>query len=191
VADIAVSQQLLNGADAVAIFQQMRRKGMTHSVRSSRLRDTSPESCILDRFLENRFMEMVPSSFARQSVNVMAGCREHPLPTPLFVARGLAVRIVPDVPIVPVVIGRNLDQRRHSIGFDPDSGISYPLLPPTRYRSVRSAGLGVSVFFFWSDQSLWLIWSLAHVVRRTAPANQAKTVWINRDNGRGAMPVLE
>src|SRR3990172_13015508 len=57
---------------------------MAHGVRTGWLRDASLEPCIFDGLLEDRFMEVVSALFSCDLVGVMAGCREHPLPAPLF-----------------------------------------------------------------------------------------------------------
>src|SRR5215475_9705021 len=37
-----------------------------------------------ERSLQDRFMQMVPAFFSSHSIGVMTGCREYPLPSPLF-----------------------------------------------------------------------------------------------------------
>jgi len=87
--DIGVSEQLLNRADIVAIFQQMGGKGMAHGVRAGWLRDAGLEPCIFDGLLENRLVEVVPPPLSRHSVGVVARGGEDPLPTPFLSSIGI------------------------------------------------------------------------------------------------------
>ena len=82
--DVGVSEKLLNCANIVAIFQQMGGKGMAHGVRAGWLPDAPLEPPIFDGLLEDRFMEVVSALFSSEPVDIMAGCREHPLPPPFF-----------------------------------------------------------------------------------------------------------
>ena len=88
-AHVGVPEQLLNRADVVAVFQKMRAEGMAQGVRAGWLRDASPEPRVLDGLLENRFVEVMPMPLSCYAVGVMAGCREHPLPSPLFAGMGI------------------------------------------------------------------------------------------------------
>ena len=70
--DVGVSEQLLNRADIVAIFQQMGGKGMAHGVRAGWLRDASLEPCVFDGFLQNGFMNVVAPPLSCSPIGIVA-----------------------------------------------------------------------------------------------------------------------
>src|SRR5262249_10570681 len=88
-AHVAVPEQFLHGPDVVPILQQMSCKRMPKRVRPGWLHDADFQSRIFDGLLEDRFMEVIAASFSRYGVGVMAGCREQPLPSPLFAGIGI------------------------------------------------------------------------------------------------------
>ena len=88
---VAVPEQFLHGPDVIPILQEVSCERMTKSVGASRLRDTGFEPCIFDGLLEDRFVEVMAPFFSRYPVGVMAGCREQPVPPPLFAGIGILV----------------------------------------------------------------------------------------------------
>ena len=81
---VRMAQQLLDGADVVAVFKQMGGEGMAKTMAARGFCDARPNSGILERALEDGFVQMVPAPFAREPVGVMAGRGKHPLPAPLL-----------------------------------------------------------------------------------------------------------
>ena len=81
---IFVTQKLLDRADIVAIFEQVRGKRMPKRVRSCRFVQARFSHGFFDCFLQHRFVQVMPALLAGNSIGVMAGCGKHPLPSPLF-----------------------------------------------------------------------------------------------------------
>ena len=82
-AHIAVPKKLLDGADVVAILQQVCRKRVSQRVGTAALSDARLADGVLDGALQDRFVQVVATALARQPVAVDARRREHPLPRPL------------------------------------------------------------------------------------------------------------
>ena len=99
-------EQLLNRPDIITIFQQVGRK----RVEAWQFRF---ESRFSKRSLQNGLMKMMSTFFSGDTIYVVTGCREYPLPSP-FPADEIAVPTVPAVQIVPVVIEQNLSSSQYS-----------------------------------------------------------------------------
>lgn len=56
--DIFVAEKFLNGADRLAIFQQMRCVAVTECVRGNVFVNMGGDPCGLDRFLDHRFVDI-------------------------------------------------------------------------------------------------------------------------------------
>ena len=89
---ILVPEQLLHGSNVVSVLQQMGRKRMTERVARRRLGNAGPAGRVPDRFLNNRFVQVVSMSETRSGIEVMGGSGKHPLPGPLAVG----IRVLPN-----------------------------------------------------------------------------------------------
>jgi hypothetical protein len=81
-ADVIVTQQLLDGADVAAIFEEMRRKGVAEGVTGGSLGETRPTNGFGDSALHHRLVEVMPAALGRHAVDVDPGGREDPVPCP-------------------------------------------------------------------------------------------------------------
>ena len=79
-----MSEEFLDSANVIPVFQQMRGKRMPKRVRACRLGYPRFLYSLFHRFLQYGFVQMMSASLACYLVGVMAGCRKYPLPTPLF-----------------------------------------------------------------------------------------------------------
>lgn len=78
-----MAQKLLGRVDIVAVFQEVGGERVAQHVRRGVLHDTGSSRCFRDRALDHRFVEVVPSTLSGFRVQVGAGGREAPLPSPL------------------------------------------------------------------------------------------------------------
>jgi len=109
-AHILVTQQFLNGADVVTVFEQVGCKRVPECVRCCRLDDTRLADRLFDSSLDHRFVEMVPPSLAGLPVDITTGRRKDPLPRPFSPRVGILAlerarkrhppRTVAEVPLV-------------------------------------------------------------------------------------------
>jgi len=77
-----MTQQLLDGPDVVAVFEQMGGV-MSQRVATGWLRDSSFQHRRANGLLQHGFLQMVPSVSTRHRIQVEAGSRKNPLPAPL------------------------------------------------------------------------------------------------------------
>ena len=68
---ILVPEKLLHGSNVVSVLQQMGRKRMTEIVARRRLGNVGPTGRVPDRFLNNRFVQVVSMSETRPSVGII------------------------------------------------------------------------------------------------------------------------
>ncbi len=83
-ADVSVSQEFLDSANVIAILKQVSCEGMSESVTTRRFGNSGFPHGLFHRFLQDRFVKMVPAFLSRHLVDVMTGGRKHPLSSPLF-----------------------------------------------------------------------------------------------------------
>ena len=88
-AHVSVPQQFLDRSDVIAVFQKVSGKAIPQRVATGWLDNARFDPRFLKRPLQNRFMVVVTALFSRGSFRVMAGCRKHPLPTPLLARVGV------------------------------------------------------------------------------------------------------
>ena len=77
-------QKFLDRSDIIPILQQMGRERMSQRMTTGGLEHTGFQPSFFKRSLQNRLMEMMPAFFSSHSIGAMTGCREQPLPSPLF-----------------------------------------------------------------------------------------------------------
>ena len=94
-ADVLVAQQLLNRADVIARFQKMRGEGMPKCMASGPLRQSRRRNSLPDRFLNQRFVHVMPPLFTGFRVLPAVFLGEYPLPAPFL--RGVGVFAVEGV----------------------------------------------------------------------------------------------
>ena len=93
--DILVSQELLDGADVRARFEQVRGERVSQGVRTDTFRDAGSNRGPAHRPLDDGFVQVVTPAFAGGLIDVASGRREDPLPGPLarrrriFLAQGI------------------------------------------------------------------------------------------------------
>lgn len=80
--DVAVAQELLDGADVVARFEQVRSEAVAKGVARCGLRNLGGLACRVKGTLEHGFVQVVPPVPAPR-IAILARCREDPLPGPL------------------------------------------------------------------------------------------------------------
>jgi hypothetical protein len=68
-----VAEQLLDGADVVAVFQQVRCEGVPERVARGRLGDPSDADGVVNGALEDAFVEMVAATLTRLRFAIRAG----------------------------------------------------------------------------------------------------------------------
>src|SRR5262249_5108881 len=76
--DVPVAQQLLDGADVVAVLQQMGGERVPEGVARGGLGDPGAADRVLYRPLKDRFVEVEPTTLAGDAVHVDAGGRGDP-----------------------------------------------------------------------------------------------------------------
>ena len=89
--DVAVAEELLDGADVVAGFEQVSREAVPQAVASGVLRDLSGAAGITEGALEYGFVQVVPSASPGRVI-VVTGCRKDPLPRPFLMGKRELVR---------------------------------------------------------------------------------------------------
>lgn len=67
-ADVLLPKEILDGADVIACFKQMRGKGISEGVTTDMLNYARIADCFLDAPLKNRLMSVMPPLFASLSV---------------------------------------------------------------------------------------------------------------------------
>src|SRR6266545_3524099 len=82
---VLVAQKLLDGADVVALTDQLSGKGMAQTVGRCRLGDTGAPHCLRHRLLHHGLVQVMSLPDAAASVRVVGGSRENVLPGPLAV----------------------------------------------------------------------------------------------------------
>ena len=80
---ICVTQKLLDRADVVAIFKQVRGKRMAERVRGCRLGYPGLANGLFHSFLQHGFVQVMSVFFSGCPICVVARCRKYPLPSPL------------------------------------------------------------------------------------------------------------
>ena len=78
--DVAVAEEFLDGADIVAVFEQVGGKGMAERVAASALRESGFKHSLVDCFLEKGFVEMIPTMPPCFAVDPAPVLGEYPLP---------------------------------------------------------------------------------------------------------------
>ena len=81
-ADVPVAQQLLDGANVVAVLPQVGGERVPEGVARGGLGDPGAADRLLHRPLKDGFVEMVTATLAGDAVHVDARGREDPLPSP-------------------------------------------------------------------------------------------------------------
>ncbi len=71
-------EQLLDRPDVVAVFQDMRGERMAEGMAACGLRDAGSKDRLLDRALQNGFVQVVPAFLSRDPVGIMAVRRRAP-----------------------------------------------------------------------------------------------------------------
>ena len=84
-ANVLVAQEFLHGANIVAIGQEVGGEGMAERVAGHALRQSGLPHSLLDRFLDERFMNVVPALFPGPQVHPAVFLGKHELPGPLLV----------------------------------------------------------------------------------------------------------
>lgn len=82
--DVAVAEQVLDGPDVGAGFEQMGGKGMAEGVAGSGFGQAGLDDGLVDRPLEQGLVHVVAALLAGVGVFPAAGLREHPLPRPIL-----------------------------------------------------------------------------------------------------------
>ena len=90
-ADIRVTQEFLNSANVISLFEQMSRKRMAKRMAAGIFGDSRSADCRFDGSLDARFIEMVSAHFPAEGVDGSFGSGEDVLPVPLFCCRGIFV----------------------------------------------------------------------------------------------------
>lgn len=89
VLQVAVAEQFLDGADVVALLQQVGGKAVAQGVNRGVLGDICLADCPLELALQVRDMDVMPPLLAGAGVARVGGGREHPEPPPLFAGIGV------------------------------------------------------------------------------------------------------
>ena len=79
---VPVPEELLHGADVVAVFQQVGGEGVAEGVGAGSLGDAGMPDRVSDRPLKDGLMEVVTAVLAGCPIDVDSGGREDPLPRP-------------------------------------------------------------------------------------------------------------
>src|SRR5688572_8190862 len=80
---VAVTEQFLDRANIVAVFEKMRRERVAKGVTARVLRDVRRTQRAAHRALYDGFVEMMSSVLSGERVDVGTGSRKHPLPSDL------------------------------------------------------------------------------------------------------------
>ena len=81
--NIAMAEELLDGADVVPVLEQMGRESMSHGMRGCPLADARNSNSLFYRTADDRFVQLVPPPVAGLRVLVNPRGREVPSPWPL------------------------------------------------------------------------------------------------------------
>jgi len=87
--DIGVTQELLDGADVVAAFQQMGGKAVTQGMTVDPLTDRGRHGRLFDALLQAVFMDMVPPGLAAARIERQPAAGKNILPGPFL--RGIGI----------------------------------------------------------------------------------------------------
>ena len=87
--DVLVTEKFLNCPDVVARFQELRGEGMTECVAGGPFGQIGPFHRAVDRLLDDRFVNVMVSLFARLWVFTAVLLRKDPLPAPLLGSVGV------------------------------------------------------------------------------------------------------
>ena len=145
---VCVAEQLLDGADVVAVFEQMGGKGMAESMGGCVLGDGGGACGGGKSTLDGCFVEVVAPQLARVSVEIAARGGKQPLPCPLTWRRGVLSSegvgerdgTVPggQIGVVLAADDRQVLVHRHDESFRHERSRSRRLLP-SRTRISRRA----------------------------------------------------
>ena len=80
---VAVAEQLLDGSNVRATFQQMGGKAMAKSMAAGGFTDPNSSDCSVNRPLNDRGVEMMAPLFPSLPIPPTCHLREYPLPIPL------------------------------------------------------------------------------------------------------------
>src|SRR5260370_18565639 len=80
--DIFVTEELLDGADVVAVFKQVWREAVPKGMATARLGNFRFPDGELNRVLEILFRNMMPTRLVRARINRHLGRRKNVLPNP-------------------------------------------------------------------------------------------------------------
>lgn len=81
-ADVVVAEELLDGADVVAVLEEVCGEGVAKRVAGRSLGDSASGDGERDGALQDAFVEVVTAALTGLGVEVGAGRREDPLPGP-------------------------------------------------------------------------------------------------------------
>ena len=109
-----MTQQLLYGADVVAVFHEVRREAVAKRMAACRLGDLGLETGVPKSFLQHGLVKVMAPTHPRLAVGVMARCWENPLPVSLLVGAGIFSResvgkLDAAQPLLQVFLMRGLD----------------------------------------------------------------------------------
>jgi hypothetical protein len=88
-ADVAVTEELLDGPDVVVVLEQVSGKGVSERVARGELGNTCGTDGVLHGALENGFVEMVAATLASEAVHIESCGGEDPLPRPFAPGVGI------------------------------------------------------------------------------------------------------
>src|SRR5437870_429822 len=119
--NIVMPEQFLDGSYVVAGFQQVSGETVSQAVAGCRFGSPAMPDGFLHRFLHDRFMQMMPPLYTQVFINVPAGCREYPLPSPLAsrvrilsrkrIRKGDRSRAFRQVPLMQLAYGLQMRQQ--------------------------------------------------------------------------------
>jgi hypothetical protein len=87
--NVVVSEELLDGADVVALLQKVGRKRMAQGVGSGVFGDASGTDGGFDRTLDDGLMQVVPPPISGSAIDIVTGRWEDPLPRPVAPGGGV------------------------------------------------------------------------------------------------------
>ena len=134
--DIAVSHQVLDGADVGTRLQQMRGKRVPESMRSYPFGQTRFGRRAFDRTLQSRVAEMMPAADARGCVQAGGFCGKQPLPFPTDSGLG-------------IFLGQPFGQ--------PHTGDRRRLIRHPQFMQTSHVDLQLPDQFFWQDRHAVLV----------------------------------
>ena len=140
-AHVSMTQKFLHGADIVSVFEQVGGKRVTERVAGRALRDTGCPHSVLDRTLQDRLMQVMTATLARQPLHVGARGWEDPLPSPLPARVGIFAREGPRklnpagaLPQISLVLLANPLDVAHQSFFTTAGSMVTRALPPLPSR---------------------------------------------------------